>query len=436
MWETIKANIQRLFGVKIIRTAKQMRETAAWSEIYEKVKEINFTAIVAGKLATLAVTDSTITAVGDTIRAGFINDILQSQFTAHAQKIVSGALGYGGVVIVPYSVSGKIYFDIVPQSRFFIAESHGDEITRAVILSDYIVRDNKKYARWTEYSLKGNICTVQNRATLNDQPYALDALPEWTNIPEKIDIPGCDRLLFGYLRCPQDNRRPDSYDGVPITYGCSEIIDEIHKTLAEEANEYKLKRAFISIDSTLFGKDDKLPESGLFKTFQGSGDNDDMWHEYSPEIRSAAYSSRVQELFELLEKAIGTSKGILTAPEAAATATEIRRAQHDTWALVGNIRKAAEKAIDNTVYAINVLCNYYGLTPPGDYTVQYDWDMSMLENSGETWQQLKDGRSMGIRSKAELRAWQTGETIEEAQAAIDKIEESEPVMQDLIGHAP
>ena len=174
----------------------------------------------------------------------------------------------------------------------------------------------------------------------------------------------------------------------------------------------------------------------MFKTFQGSGDNDDMWHEYSPEIRSAAYSSRVQELFELLEKAIGTSKGILTAPEAAATATEIRRAQHDTWALVGNIRKAAEKAIDNTVYAINVLCNYYGLTPPGDYTVQYDWDMSMLENSGETWQQLKDGRSMGIRSKAELRAWQTGETIEEAQAAIDKIEESEPVMQDLIGHAP
>ena len=61
--------------------------------------------------------------------------------------------------------------------------------------------------------------------------------------------------------------------------------------------------------------------------------------------------------------------------------------------------------------------------------------MSMLEDSGETWQQLKDGRSMGIRSKAELRAWQTGETLEEAQAVIDEIEESEPVIHDLIGHA-
>ena len=59
----------------------------------------------------------------------------------------------------------------------------------------------------------------------------------------------------------------------------------------------------------------------------------------------------------------------------------------------------------------------------------------MLEDTAVTWQQLKDARSMGIRSKAEVRAWLTGETIEEAQARIDEIEAAEPVISDLIGNA-
>lgn len=435
MWETIKSVILRLFGMKTTQTDAQTRKIADWARVYEEAEEINFTAIIAGKLAALAVTDSAMTVTGDNARADYINGIVQSQIAVYAQKIISGALGYGGIALVPYYTDGKIYVDIVPQSRFFAVESRADDIIRSIMLSDYIVRDGKKYARWTEYALDGNTCVIRNCATINNNPAALNILPEWAGIAEEIRVPGCDRLLIGYLRCPQDNRRPDSYDGVPITYGCDKIIAEIQTTLAEEAGEYRLKRSFVGVDETLFGPDDRLPESGLFKTFNNPSADAEMWHEYSPEIRSAAYSARVQELFELLEKAIGASKGILTAPEAVATATEVRRAQHDTWALVGNIRKAAEKAIDNAVYAINVLCNYYGLTPQGDYTIQYDWDMSMLEDSGETWQQLKDGRSMGIRSKAELRAWQTGETLEEAQAMIDEIEASEPVMQDLIGHA-
>ena len=48
-------------------------------------------------------------------------------------------------------------------------------------------------------------------------------------------------------------------------------------------------------------------------------------------------------LFALLEKAVGTSRGILTAPETgAATATEIRAANHDTFALVSAIRRMWE----------------------------------------------------------------------------------------------
>ena len=42
---------------------------------------------------------------------------------------------------------------------------------------------------------------------------------------------------------------------------------------------------------------------------------------------------------------------------------------------------------------------------------------------------------MGARSKAELRAWQTGESLEDAQKAVDEIAAKEPSMATLIGNA-
>ena len=434
MWENLKSLLLRLFGIKPQQTESESKLANRYAREYEDITNINFTAIFAARLASLAVTDSTVIVAGDNARAAYLDAVAQSQIAAHAQPIVSAALGYGGLALVPYMANGKIYIDRVPQNRFFVIEQHGEDITRAVLLTDFIVRDSKRYARFTEYELCDGICYIRNRATVNDSPCALDALPEWAGIPEEVAVGGCNRPLFGFLRCPQDNRRPDSLAGVPITYGCDTLIKDITDAMAEEATEYENKRAFIAADVTMFDKDDKLPKNGVFKTLIGQG-GEDLWHEYSPEIRYAAYSARTQALFERLEKAVGTSRGILTAPEPQATATAVRQAQHDTWSLVSIIRHAAERAIEDTIYAVNVLCNYYGLAPMGEYAVTFDWDSSMLEDTAVTWQQLKDARSMGIRSKAEVRAWLTGETIEEAQARIDEIEAAEPVISDLIGNA-
>lgn len=434
MWETIKSLILRLFGIKMPQSNAHMKRQGEWARKYEDIKDLNLTAIIAGKLATLAVTDAVIAVEGDNKRAEALQNVLDKALWS-SRTVVSSALGVGGVALVPYAVNGKIFVDAVQQNNFFITEKVGDEITKCVILSDYIVRDYKEYIRFTDYSLENGACVIRNRAAVNNSPCALDILPEWKGIAEEIRIPGANHLLLGYIKCPAGNRRPDTVHGVPITYGCDKIIEQCLETLKEESREYKIKRGFVAADSTLFGKDDKLPEDGLFKKFESNRADDDLWEVYSPEIRHAAYSARVQELFELLEKAVGTSKGILTTPEAAPTATEVRRSQHDTWALVGEIRKNFKRALDELIYAIDILCNYYSTSPAGEYTVKYDWDVSLLEDTAQTWQQMKDGYSMRIRSKAELRSWQTGETLEEAQKAVDEIAKTDPSMADLIGDA-
>ena len=136
--------------------------------------------------------------------------------------------------------------------------------------------------------------------------------------------------------------------------------------------------------------------------------------------------ARLDRLFALLEKAVGTSRGILTAPETgAATATEIRAANHDTFALVSAIRRMWEAALGDRACAADVLCEFYGLTPRGargEYAVGVDWDMSLFESSQESFSQLCELHDRGLLSGAELRQWVRGGTLAEAEEAVGKVD--------------
>lgn len=90
--------------------------------------------------------------------------------------------------------------------------------------------------------------------------------------------------------------------------------------------------------------------------------------------------------------------------------------------------------MDDLAYAVDVLAESNSLTPAGargDYTISFDWDMSLFESSSETWQQLLDAQGIGAVSKAEVRQWLRGGTLEEAQEAIDEIGETEPEGSDI-----
>ena len=76
-------------------------------------------------------------------------------------------------------------------------------------------------------------------------------------------------------------------------------------------------------------------------------------------------------------------------------------------------------------YAADVLCEHYGLTPAGargEYAVQVDWDMSLFESGAETFEPLCQLHDRNLLSGAELRQWVRGGALEEAQAAIDRMD--------------
>lgn len=442
MFKTLWYKILALFNVKSRTTDKEYSDNESYAREYSDIRNINFNAIFSSKLANFVCNESNINLDETNKRAEFLNNFLK-QIWDDRKKIVSRMLGIGGVVVIPYVSDNEMFYNIVPQNRLSINEKRGQKIISATILADIHVEsnvvNNKSYYRWTDYKIDGDNLKIEQRYT-NEHGEKIEKPEIWNEVNDKIIIPNVDRVPFGYFKSPKDNRMNDDIYGVPITYGCSKTINEIYKCLEQIAREFELKEAFVGADFTLFKKAkdsnvEELPRNGLFKLFNSSRNEDDMFEVFDPAIRDSSYYARLQELYARLEKEIGVSTGFLTQPETKfATATEIKQGMYDTFVIVGDTRQNFEKGMADLLYACDILANFYNLTPMGEYEITYDWSYDLLENSGETFSQLVTGNNQGVVSKVELRQFIfPNEDLETAKKQIEEIKKEEPQTDELLG---
>ena len=427
--------IFRLFNIQSQTTQKEVEDNQKYAVEYERIDEINFNSIFSNKLANYVINDSNVNITGENARVELLDKTTQSMWKK-AKKITSMGFGYGGVILVPYVKSGKIYYNIVSQSRVTIDEVEGENIIGATIIADKKtvnkgIGNSKTYYRLTNYKVRNGNIEITQKFT-DENGHEVPVPDFWKNIELKKVITGVDRALFGYIKSPINNRKTDDKYGVPITYGCDSTIAEIKETMKQLYREYKLKEAFVGADSTMFNGKDSLPLNGLFKKVDAGDDN--FFEVFDPAFRP--FTERLQELFKRLEHEIGTSAGILSEVNTAnATATEIKRSMYDTFTIVDDMRSNIEKGIEDFLYSANVLANAYNLTPQGEYEVSFDWDYSLLEDSQEAFTQLITAQSKGIVSEVEVRKWlKPDETIEDSQKAIEEIKASEPSVEQIMAN--
>ena len=430
LWMWILTNV---FKIQTQTTQKEIEENSKYAKLYENIDDINFNAIFSNKLANYTISDSNINIDGENKRVDLLNMTGQSMWKK-AKKIVSMAFGYGGVIIVPYVKGGKIYYNLVPQDRLTIDETDGELITGATVLAERKTIsgniNNKTYLRWTNYQIQnGNMVITQQYS--DDKGNQIPVPKFWQDIQEVRTITNVDRVLFGYIKSPINNRKTNDKYGVPRTYGCDATILEIKETMKQLIREYELKEAFVGVDATMFNGKNKLPDNGLFKKIDST--NDDFFQIYDPQFRD--YTIRLQELYKRLEHEVGTSYGILSEVDSVnATATEIKHAMYDTFTICDDMRSNIEKGMDDFFYACNVLANAFNLSPQGEYEIKFDWSYSLLEDTQTEWNQMTWAENKGIISKVEVRQWlKPDETLEESQKAIDEIKEQDPSIDDLLG---
>ena len=425
--------LNNIFKINTQTTKKEIDDNSKYAKLYESIDDINFNAIFSNKLANYTISDSAMNIEGDNARVDLLDKTGQSMWKK-AKKITSMAFGYGGVIVVPYVKGGKIYYNLVPQDRLTIDETDGELITGATVLAEKRVISGTisqtTYLRWTNYQIKNGNLTITQQYS-DDKGNKIPAPDFWKDIVEIRSISNVDRVPFGYIKSPINNRRANDKYGVPITYGCDATILEIKETMKQMIREYELKECFVGADVAMFNGKNALPSNGLFKKIDST--SDDFFEVFDPQFRD--YTTRLQELYKRLEHEIGTSYGILSEVDSQnATATEIKRSMYDTFTICDDMRSSIEKGMEDFFYACNVLANAYNLSAQGEYTLDFDWSYSLLEDTATEWSQLTYAQNKGVVSKVELRQWlKPDETLEESQKAIKEIEEQEPSVDDLLG---
>ncbi len=442
MWENIKQILLRLFGVK--PKEDSILHAKEDAERYRDISKENFTAIFANALSALSFADSTVSVIPEkgkepNKRSEYLNGIAKR----HWQKmkhIIAVGNGCGMVCSLPYSVTvggvRKIYIDTVSKDRFFVTGMQGDEITKCTVISDVCRLNYQTYLRFTDYSIENGVYIIRQKATRNGNEVPLDSVPEWENIVPEIRIGNVKKLPIGIYRCPTSGRRAKQPDGVPVTFGCDATLSKIADCLRDIENEFGQKKLKIFAPQSLFDKDMKLSAKVYVKLHPSAKLNDkENIDVFDPAFRDSALYNRLEHLYAQLEKEVGTSRGILTDLQTnGATATEIKRATFQTFALCDDIHTNAERYFSDLMYGVNVLCEFYRLTPPGDYAVQYDWSYSMLEDPQQTFNQFMQAKSVGAVDTAEIRRFVIdGETDEEARKRVEEIRESDPSMSQIIG---
>ena len=194
--------LNNIFKIKTQTTDKEINDNSKYAKLYESIDDINFGAIFSNKIANYVVNDSTLNIVGDNARVELLDKTGQSMWKK-GKKIVSMALGYGGIIIVPYVKGGKIYYNLVPQSRLTIDETDGELITGATVLAERKVIKGTigqdVYLRWTNYRIENNNLIITQQYS-DEKGNQIPAPDFWKDIQEVMSISNVDRVLFGYIK--------------------------------------------------------------------------------------------------------------------------------------------------------------------------------------------------------------------------------------------
>ena len=389
---------------------------------------LNPTAIGAGVIANIAIDDSDIIIDGENARADAIRD-MKDYYTDELQTVVAEvSLGTGDAIVRPFTDGRYIGLNVIGNDNFVITECIGTHIKGVIMLLDEYSEKNKVYRLFESQTLKEDneqpIVYIRRFAYENNKEISLLAT-SWENMVEE-EVVTATQLLIGRYKCPTINRDDyNSINGVPITFGCEEIIETIRQKYEQYNAEFDQKQALIFADKTMFKKDPdnvggikKEIEGTMFMKVKGAIDGGvkGMVEDYSPAIRETEFREANNFNLSVLELCCGFSRGVFTTPETAfATATEMKNSLKKTFAFVKRFRKRLELGDRMLFNAINIIMNINSTTPIGDWDIRHDWSYDYIEETKERFNQLVQGHSAGVVKDETLCAWINNLKEDEAQ---------------------
>ena len=451
-----------IFDSFIVAIAKMRRMSLAkqtknnLDNDFNDVSDTSITNTIANRFSTKVIGDSKI-AIKWKVAIKQVESFLKRFQNNTFKNVINVSLGTGDCLIIPTFDGRKFGTRLVPNGSFVITEMSGEDIMGAWVLGGEYTADNGDYYCWKELHSVGtdesgvSFAMVERfafKGSKDGKQIPLESYPGFKNMDEKelevfrqTIVPNYDKPLFGRIKCPILNREDlNSPYGVPITYGNQKTVEDVKEAIRILNNEMKRVRTKIFFNKILGKKDENgriiLPQDEDFMipvSAYGDQSASKLIESFAPTPRFEQYKQYIEFTMKLLESMIGISHDTMTEPadNSLVTATAIRVSMYESLALVDAIRKSAEIGIADLNDAVCALYNRIKKENEPlatGYSLSFDWDDSMRENSTEYFNMLLQSTSINATEKAELRSWLHNEPLEVARDRVAEIEaESEPI---------
>lgn len=404
------------------------------TQSYEDTRRINFLSIFVSKLNNLANTEATFDIESDSTQAKPLKKLIKS-LEAKRFDFTADMLGFGDVWVFPATDrSGKLYHRFIPKNKVTIASMDGDEVTDIfAIVDEYVDDKNNIFFLVRRHTLDGNALTVETYTT--NERYERVPFAEWSELEGIYQFLNVDSIGVGRFKSPVSSRGIEPVYGVPLTFGCEEIEEKCFKDLKLIETEFERAESKIFADprTLIKGKDAKsreiwtMPE-GVFPITKTAGTAGSAIDIFSPEIRYSAYYSKLVNDMAQYEQQVGTDKGFLTPFESvsATTATEIRRANASTIALIDKIHTAIRVGIEQTIKADGTFLN----VSPEMYALKFDFFDPFADEEAQ-YQRLANAVDRGVAEKADELQWLFPSlTLDEQEKKLARIEANKNMNED------
>ncbi len=445
----LNINIGTKFKVDVAISNEMITAKNAWENLYkdearwlnEDVISCGLPAAIAREFATSALVEFESDITGSE-RADFLNETYK-KMKKKLRKNLEYGCALGDMVFKPYVANNKLIIDVVKGTNFFPVEYDSNEDCTAGIFVSRKIEGKYYFTRLEYHKLDVNKkqYKIVNKAYMSTteeilgQEISLKTVSDWTDIESEVTIENVEKVLFGYFRVPLANTIDiDSPNGVSVYSRAIRLIEEADKQFSRLLWEFEGSELAIDADPTALQSSkimtDKLElpklKERLFRAGGGtSRDGKNFYEVFSPAIRETDLYKGFNDILKRIEFVCGLAYGTISDPEMIEkTATEINSAKQRSYATIKDIQRALEDALEDTIYAMDILTTLYKLAPIGNFEINYTWDDSILVDAKEEQTIMMQEANMGYIKKEIYLMKRYGVTEEQAREMMP-VQESE-----------
>ena len=428
-----REKIKDTIGVEVAVSDKMANEIDLWAKMYKNeppwkeknIKLCGLPAAIAGEFARLVTLELKTEVTGN----DFINEEYQA-VVSDIRKYTEYACAKGGLAMKPYASEGHIEVDMVQADRFFPTKFNSRGEVTAAVFAESLTVGKKVYTRLEYHQHEGTMYHINNKAFVKQdldnvevlgKEVPLTAVPEWANLQEEVTLKNVKMPLFAYFKIPNANNVDDTSPlGVSVYSRAINDIKEADNQWTRLLWEFEGSELAIDADITLFKKDDKgnyeFPKGKdrLFRMMD-LDDNAEKYKVFAPAIRDENLINGFNAILRRIEFNVGLAYGTLSDPNTVdKTAEEIKASKQRSYSTVSDIQKSLQTALEQLVYAMDVMAQLSGLSGRKKYEMSFDWDDSIVIDKEQELASMQQDAVAGFIRKELYVAAKYGVSEEEA----------------------